>query len=251
MKGVILGVNSKASIVDITHFIEPQNIVQAGWAVTNVFPYFPKGTIHVIVVDPGVGTGRRIIALQTADQIFLAPDNGVLTMLLDGIQDCRVYEITNSHFFLKETSNTFHGRDIFAPVAGYLSIGTNLKEMGQLIAPEDLIRLAIQRPSFDDHGTLWGTVIAIDHFGNLITNIDKSMFDSTYAEDIREQLRLRINGRVIQGISLNYMAVALHKPLVLFGSNGFLEISIRSGSASACLQAQTGDTVLIELPSEG
>ncbi|RJP83373.1 MAG: hypothetical protein C4522_01185 [Desulfobacteraceae bacterium] len=248
MKGVILGINPKANIVDITHLIEPQNIVQAGWAVADIYSYFPKGTIHVVVVDPGVGTGRRIIALKTADRIFLTPDNGILTLLFDIIDNYHVYEITNAHYFLEKISHTFHGRDIFAPVAAHLSAGIRLEEMGKKVSRQGLVRFALQKPSVDEQFTLRGTIISIDHFGNLITNIDKTLFDITYSEDTRSQLKFRIKEHIIEGVSLNYMGVEVNQPLVLFGSNGLLEISIHSGNASRYFQVRTGEPVLIELP---
>lgn len=250
MKGVILGINPRVIIVDFTHQIEPQNIIQAGLVVKNGYPYFTKGTIHVLVVDPGVGTERRIVALETADQIFLAPDNGVLTVILEDLQNCRAYEITDTRFFLKKVSNTFHGRDIFAPVAGHLSAGRSLQEMGKTIPVEDLVQLAVSKPSVDDHSTINGFIDSIDHFGNLITNIDQNLFNRTYPENVRNRLRFRIKDKIIQGISLNYQSVKTQKPLVLFGSNGFLEISVNSGNAAIYFQARSGDEVWIELPPE-
>jgi S-adenosyl-L-methionine hydrolase (adenosine-forming) len=250
MKGVILGINPRAIIVDFTHQIEPQNILQAGLVVKNSYPYFSKGTIHVLVVDPGVGTERRIVSIQTDDQIFLAPDNGVLTVILEDLQKCRAYEISDTRFFLNKVSNTFHGRDIFAPVAGHLSAGRGLHEMGQPIHVQNLVQLAVSKPSLDGHLTISGSIVSIDHFGNLITNIDQNFFDHTYSEDVRNRLRFRIKDKIIQGISLNYQSVKIKKPLVLFDSNGFLEISVNSGNAAMYFQARSGDRVWIELQPE-
>ena len=251
VKGVILGINSQANIVDLTHGIGPQDIMQAGWALKDVHPYFPGGTIHVIVVDPGVGTGRRIIALQAGGQIYLAPDNGVLTLVLDQFPDGLAYEITNRDFHLPHPSSTFHGRDIFAPVAGHLSLGRSLVELGASVPVHDVIRMEVPRPHVGRDQNLTGKVVAVDHFGNLITNIDNALFDRTYAARNADSVEICVRDHVIRGLSLHYMGAAEQSLLALFGSSGFLEISLAFGNAAVFLGAQTGDAVSIRPPRQG
>ena len=172
MKGVILSLNPSAVIVDITHHIDPQDLVQAAYSIYFSYHYFPQGTIHVVVVDPTVGSDRKIIALKIAGHIFLAPDNGVLTLLINEGNTHSITCVDNTSYFLDPVSRTFHGRDIFAPVSGYLSMGVELKKLGTSVAQKDLICISMPEPYFSDNGELVGCIVSIDHFGNLITNIN-------------------------------------------------------------------------------
>ncbi|HSR10840.1 MAG TPA: SAM-dependent chlorinase/fluorinase [Thermodesulfobacteriota bacterium] len=239
MKGVILGINPAARIVDITHEIEPQNILQASWVAAKACPYFPPGTIHVVVVDPGVGTDRRGILVETKRGFFVGPDNGVFTPLLQ--KDARLYELTRTKFFLPEISSTFHGRDIFAPVAGHLSRGVAPRSFGRKAA--DPVRLDWPRPAFS-RGTLTGQVLWADNFGNLITNIRR---EDCGEEAEARALEVRARRWKMQGISRTYAEAQPGRPVALFGSGGTLEISVNRGNASVELGLGPGDKVAVHL----
>jgi S-adenosylmethionine hydrolase len=175
MKGVILSINPAAVIVDITHRVEPQGILQAAFLIRSAWRFFPERTIHVIVVDPGVGGSREILAYESNRQVFIAPDNGVLTLLLDETAADKAVCVRNSDYFLKPVSRTFHGRDVFAPVAAHLSRGTALTELGPAQDLKKILRLKVPKAFIDAAGAIVGSIVSIDRFGNLITNIDSNM----------------------------------------------------------------------------
>lgn len=240
MKGVILSVNPSASIVDITHHIPPQNIIYAAFLIQSSYRYFPKNTVHVIVVDPGVGTDRAILAARKDDHIFLAPDNGILTPILEDQTFQTLVSVDNSFYFLDSISHTFHGRDIFAPIAGHLAKGLPIEELGKKIDICQIKRISIPKPVITDQ-TIEGTIMMIDRFGNLITNIDKKILQTI----LNKSVRIYIGNKTIEGISENYSSVEFQKPLAIIGSKGYLEISINCGSAKNYFQAQMGDHVRI------
>ena len=176
MKGVILSINPNARVVDVTHAIPPQDIYEAAFSIYAAHSYFPKGTIHIIVVDPGVGSDRQAIVCQTESAFFVCPDNGVLSYLLQSVeneekQPVDAVAIQNSAYYLSEVSNTFHGRDIFAPVAAHLSLGVPLDDIGP--PAQTLVQLPIQVPELSGN-TLTGQIVKIDRFGNAITNISET-----------------------------------------------------------------------------
>ncbi|MDD5093948.1 MAG: SAM-dependent chlorinase/fluorinase [Dehalococcoidia bacterium] len=236
MKGVILGINPAARVIDITHEIEPQNISQAAYILNSVHHYFPEGTVHLVVVDPSVGSDRRAIILRTDKALFVAPDNGVLSYVSGDMIEAAV--ITNSHFWLKPVSATFHGRDIFAPVAAHLSLGNPLYDFGA--GTSSLVVLPSLQPKIEGDGTIIGKVVHIDHFGNLITNMKQS--------DLPEAvLQIEVKGHVIQGLSSSYAKGS--ELLALIESNGFLEIALQNGNAAALLAARVGDQVRVRQAS--
>lgn len=240
MKGVILGINSEVQIVDITHQISPQDILEAAYTLYTSCRYFPKGTIHIIVVDPGVGSRRRIIALKTKDYIFIAPDNGVLSLVLKKEKIKEIIEINNERYFLKPVSDTFHGRDIFSPVAAYLSKGVPLGNFGKRIGR--IKELKIIKPEVGK-GKLMGRIIHIDRFGNLVTNIDRKTL-----KDIRCQIsdvRIEVEKERIAGIRKSYASAKRGELLALFGSSGFLEISINLGNAAKILGIEKGAKIKV------
>ncbi|MEW6671401.1 MAG: SAM-dependent chlorinase/fluorinase [Thermodesulfobacteriota bacterium] len=243
MKGVILSIDPAAVIVDITHRVEPQDILQAAFLIKSSFRFFPKKTVHVIVVDPGVGDDRAILACEKDHHIFIAPDNGVLTLLLDEGDVGRVVRIENSDYFLNPVSQTFHGRDIFAPVAAYLSRGTPMEELGPGIFPNEVKRLPIPKATVAETGTIVGNVVAIDRFGNLITNIDLKLLPQYGISE--KKAVVAIGGVILTGIMPSYTSVKTGFPLVIAGSRGCLEIAVNKGSAQALLHAAIGDTVRI------
>jgi len=244
MKGVILGINPEAAIVDLSHQIAPQSVRQAAYVLAAACPHFPPGTIHVVVVDPGVGSERRAIALETPTARFVAPDNGVLSYILAELgfsegeaipPGCRAVHLNNPRYWLVEVSSTFHGRDIFAPVAAHLSRGVPIEELGEPI--EEIVVFPIPLPELRADGTLVGHVIHIDRFGNLITDVKGR---SLHLGSIIE-----VKGREIQGVSRTYADVEEGELLALIGSSGRLELSVREGSAAQKLQAKVGDEVVV------
>lgn len=247
MKGVILSINPSAVIVDITHDIDPQDILEAAYRIQSAYRYFPPGTVHVVVVDPGVGSERSIIALKKGNHVFLFPDNGVLTLLVDEGEVDSVVRVDNPAYFLDSVSSTFHGRDIFAPVAAYLSKGVGIERIGTVMALDKLLRLRAVRPSVLPSGELAGRIVSIDRFGNLITNIDTVTLEKKYAIGTWADLQIMIDGaalqKIISGISRTYASVSTRQPLALIGSSGYLEIAVNCGSAADRFQAAKGDRI--------
>ena len=244
MKGVILKMNPKATIVDLTHEIPPQDVNAAAYVLWSAHSYFPSGTVFVAVVDPGVGTERRILCAEGRSHIFLAPDNGILRYVeADGVLT-RVWEVRDERYFLPCVSSTFHGRDIFAPVAARLSLGLNPSKLGRRVA------LPRQRREFAyldgrKTGKYLGNVIHIDRFGNLITNL-------RVRPDQRIPfggLTLSIKSRVIQGLSQAYAQGSPNRPVALINSSNLIEIGVRNGSARELLKAKVGDKVMIAIKS--
>ena len=248
MKGVILSINPSVSIVDISHQIRPQNLVQAAFIVQSTYQYFPAGTIHVVVVDPGVGGERDIFALKTEGHIFVVPNNGVLTLLLEQEDPVSVTRINNSDYYLKPVSHTFHGRDIFAPVAAHMSRGIDLKQLGPPADPDKIFHLSIPRPYISQNGELLGEIVAVDHFGNLITNIKTDMIKHFCPEKSQYKVLIGVGNSQIAGISTSYDRVDPKMPLAIINSRGYLEIAVNKGHAKEYFSANIGDSVSLRLP---
>lgn len=249
MKGVILGINPDARIVDITHQIPPQDTSVAAWTLAAAYPYFPSNTVHVIVVDPGVGSDRAIICARLGDQFFVAPDNGVLAAVLQADHpspEIRILE--NRDLCLDAISNTFHGRDILAPVGAHLSLTHDIASTGALAATADLVNLDLPEPSLSASGELHGEVILIDHFGNIITNIDKPTLDAFLQISGDDRPAIRIGAHRITGQQHSYAQGLPGQPLAIFGSMGFLEIAIFGRDACQALRVARGDRVIIARP---
>ena len=247
MKGVILTINPAVAIVDITHRIDSQDIAQAAFAIHSAYRYFPGGTIHLIVVDPGVGTGRSLLVLEMHDQYFVAPDNGVLTLLLNEGPAASLVRLTNSAYYLDSVSQTFHGRDIIAPVGAYLSRGVELHSMGDETSQSEAVRLENLHPRISQTGEISGVIIAVDHFGNLITNIDGQLLVRNNIPVPNPRARIRIGPSRITGIERTYEDGAPDRPLALIGSRGYLEVAVNRGNAAVKLSAAKGDTVSVKI----
>ena len=241
MKGAILNVNPRCQIIDITHEIEPQNILQASWVLKNSYSYYPPGTIHMAIVDPGVGTARRAIVLQKEDYSFVGPDNGVFTWVLSPGGRDSAYHVTESKFFLGPPSDTFHGRDLFAPVAGHLSLGLEPKLLGPRVG--DLVTIDWPYPRLSK-GTLGAKILWADSFGNLITNISREAHGSELGN---RPIRIKGKGWRIDQLHRTYGESRPGQPLALFGSGGLLEISVNRGNALNLLGLKPGDPVPIKL----
>jgi S-adenosylmethionine hydrolase len=246
VKGVILGANPAARIVDITHDIPAQDIEAAAFTLLAAYSSFPPGTIHVAVVDPGVGSARRPILLKLSEQYFVGPDNGVFSYVCDKHEDsgetAELFHLTNQKYFRHPVSATFHGRDVFAPVAATLSLG--VKPAGLGTETVDFVRLTSLRPRTADDGKLTARIIHIDRFGNCITNL--TQHDLT-AQMIAASVTLRINGKSVKAFR-NYFAEktgSREKLFAIWGSAGFLEIAATNESAAKLLNAKRGDAVIV------
>ncbi len=238
MHGVILGICPAARIVDLSHGIPAQGIHEAAFVLAAAVPFFPAGTIHVVVVDPGVGSERRAIAVQTDRALYVAPDNGVLGEALAQEQVLAAVHLNYPTFWLPVVSRTFHGRDIFAPVAAHLACGVPLHELGEPVS--DLLRLPVSRPERQADGTLVGHVRYIDHFGNLITDVrDRDLAPMP-------QVVVYYKEKRIVGLQPSYAAVPRGELVALIGSSRRLEIAVRDGSAARLLGAQVGDPLRVQ-----
>lgn len=253
MKGVIAGICPDALIIDITHEIAPQDILAAAGVIQAVLPYFPDGSIHVVVVDPGVGSTRRPIALQTPQARFVGPDNGVFGMVWQealrrwptATDEVQGVALTEPRFWLPSVSATFHGRDIFAPVAAYLATGVPLTDLGTPV--EHIVVLPAPQPVWVSSSLLEGQVVSLDHFGNARTNITTAHLAHI---ETMEQIRVTVGAEqvpdpLVLPICHTYADVPPGKPLALIGSSGQLEISVRDGNAGATLGLHTGTRVQV------
>lgn len=210
--------------MDITHEVRPFEISQGAFLLAQAYPYFPAKTIHVAVVDPGVGTARRPIVVACAGQYFIGPDNGVLAMVY-GSKPHKAREITAAKYFLERTSRTFHGRDVFAPSAAHLAAGARVSTFGKPI--EDHLKLAFHEPQRVAKRTWSGTLLHIDHFGNLITNFHISAFDQLQTCPFE----IKLGSHEIHRLALNYAEADLGELFVIVGSSGYLEIAANQSSA--------------------
>ncbi|NOY70633.1 MAG: SAM-dependent chlorinase/fluorinase [Deltaproteobacteria bacterium] len=246
MKGVILSLNPSARIVDITHQIGPFDIFGAANVIGSSFSYFPSGTIHMVVVDPTVGCSRRVVAVRACGHVFLAPDNGVLSRIVENEKNMSGVWVKNRDWFLHPVSNTFHGRDIFAPVAAYLSMGRDLADLGPRLNPKSIFLLPPDLPERTKSNGLAGRVVGVDSFGNLVTNISADVFLATFGNVPEKNVVIHLAGHIIKGISKTYGMKAENVPLALFGSAGFLEISVNLGNAADYFKAGVGSDVVVD-----
>jgi len=234
MHGVIAGIAPHTRIVDLTHHINAQDVHEAGEILRDSFRYFPPGTIQVIVVDPGVGSDRRILAAEVDDQIVIAPDNGLVTALFDAIPPTAVHAVVNRDMWLKSVSQTFHGRDIFAPTAAHLAAGAALNAVGPEM--DDWRTLDLPQPIERDDGVI-GQVTRIDRFGNLITNIRGTQLPVLP--------RITVAGRTLDGLVRSYAEVSPGEPAAIVGSTGRLEIVVNQGRAAAYFRIERGVEVTV------
>lgn len=241
LKGVITSIVPNAHIIDLTHEISPQNIDEAAFIIWNACKYFPKNTIFVNVVDPGVGSKRKIILVKTKDYIFLAPDNGILKFIFSSFKILKVYSVENDKFFLKGLSNTFHGRDIFAPVAANIYKGVPLKDFGNVIIPETKPENFIKVSEISSK-ILEGKVIYIDRFGNIITNF---LFDNAMKLDLLKSIKIKKSK--ISKFYRFYSQASTSTLFGLIGSRNLLELSVRNGSAAIVSKAVIGTPVKLYL----
>jgi S-adenosylmethionine hydrolase len=238
MKGVIAGISPQARVIDLSHGIPPQNVMAGALVLRHAVSYFPRGTVHVAVVDPGVGGARRPILIESEGSYFIGPDNGVLSLALEGKQPDRVIHLTNSTYHLRPTSATFHGRDIFTSVAAYLALGVAAPAFGEPL--ESLARLKFPEVSRTAR-RLQGEIVYIDHFGNLFTNIRERDLTGLAAD----QLVVSVGDVAIRGWASNYAAAAPGEFVALINSWGLLEIALCEGSAERRAAARVGDKISV------
>ncbi|MDX1591991.1 MAG: SAM-dependent chlorinase/fluorinase [Balneolaceae bacterium] len=238
MKGVMLGITDNVRFVDVSHQIPPQDIMAAAWVVRNASICFPPGTIHLVVVDPGVGTDRDPIALKIKNQIFVGPDNGIFSLIADEY-DYEAWKLTNREFWAGNPSNTFHGRDLFSPVAAHIANGVPLSDLGERITKLVTYRWAV--PITDSDG-VQGWIIHIDRFGNLVSNIPEEMIRDTIG---KSRFRIYAGNTILNEIVSTFNSVPDGEPVAYIGSSGTLEIAINKGNAQEMLGVQKGAQVSI------
>ena len=233
VKGMILNINPKASIVDITHQIPSWDILKGAFILNSFYKYFPKGTIHIVVVDPTVGSKRKALLIKTRDYFFVGPDNGVFSFIYENEKIGEILNIENRKFFLSRTSHTFHARDIFAPVAAYLSLGKRINQFGP--KAKSCAKLKIPEPEVKKN-SIKGEIVYIDNFGNLVTNISGKHLNRFP----KKKFSISMGNERINKISKSYSEAKPKEVLALMGSSNFLEISVREGRADKMLNKKVG-----------
>ncbi|MFC1538403.1 S-adenosyl-l-methionine hydroxide adenosyltransferase family protein [Candidatus Latescibacterota bacterium] len=241
MKGIVLSINPKACQIDITHEILSHDIIHASFIIANAYHHFPKGTIHVAVVDPGVGGERKNIAVLTKNYFFVGPDNGIFSNVLSNEFIIEVREIKNLPFIKKTISSTFHGRDVYAPCAGHISAGKKFTDIGPLV---DNVKYLDYPKVKEGKTSLTGEIVFIDSFGNMITNISEHMFKSFTRGNSFE---IYFASERFDKISKFYSEIPRGKPLALIGSTGYLEISMNGGNASSYFMTSVGASLTVQL----
>jgi S-adenosylmethionine hydrolase len=229
MKGVIASINPEALVIDITHDVVPHDIFQAAFLIKSTYQYFPPSTIHVVVVDPGVGTNRRALIVSSERGYFIAPDNGVLSYIYadEGIGEVR--EITADHYFLKPRTGTFDGRDVFGPVAAWMSKGVGLSSLGEPI--EDYKKYDLPKPEPVGQGAMRCKILYIDRFGNLVSNLTQAHFEELLDASEKRRFAFQVGEHTIGKISSSYTEGNDNEIIAIFGSTGFLEFSANKGNA--------------------
>jgi len=239
VKGVILKINPNAQVVDISHDVRPFDVREGAFILKNSYKFFPKGTIHMVIVDPGVGSQRQALLIISESYCFVGPDNGIFSFISENEKILKMINISNSEYFIGKTS-TFHARDIFAPVAAYLSLGIKPEEFGS--HAKECSKLRIPSPKIEKH-LIKGEILWVDRFGNLITNLDHNLVDEIKS---KREFRIVIGKKIIRSISNSYYEGKEKEILALEGSTGYLEISVNQGSAQDVLRKKRGDRFKVE-----
>ncbi len=250
MKGTMLSIAPDARLVDLTHEISPQDVMESAYVLQSALPFFPPNSIHLVVVDPGVGTERRAVALQQDGHWFVGPDNGLFPLIFEGNSPDAAVELDEPDAWRTPSpSNTFHGRDIFAPAAAHLAAGRTLDNIGSPI--ERLEPLQWAQPFVDEHA-IEGRVVHIDHFGNCVTNIRRPTFaqalgvnENAPSAEVLPPIDGYVGSTVLESVHDTYGAVAEGEPLLLFGSTGSLEVAVNGGNAAELLDIRKGDSIKI------
>ena len=244
MKGVILSIEPDAQIIDICHSVQAFDVLDGALTISQAYSYFPTGTIHMVVVDPGVGTARRPLIVSSDRHHFVAPDNGVLSLIYQREQRLSARHVTGEHYFLQPVSNTFHARDIFSPVAAYLAKGVDPEKFGEAVT--DFVRFSAPKPKAANENTLRGVVLKVDRFGNLITNITPQDAPMLFGEN-PGAFKIVVGQREIREIKDAYAQGAPGDVFGIMGSMGYLEVAANRGSAAQLLGVGKGTDVNIVL----
>lgn len=244
IKGVLVGITPVLNIVDISHDIQAHDILEAAFLIRSCFSYFPQRTIHVVVVDPTVGSNRRAIMVSTENYYFIAPDNGVLSLIYEAEPVSTVVEITAEHYISQDPCKTFDARNVFAPAAAWLAKGTDILNFGEPI--EDYVKLTLPKAKMSGD-LLKGQIIHTDRFGNLITNISRDDYNDARAKVPGDAFKVTIGKAEVKGLKEYYGQVAKGELIAVFGSTNFLEIAQNQGSAAKALSLTRGAEVSIQL----
>lgn len=237
MKGVVLNINPEAQLVDISHSVQAFDVLDGALTITQAYRYFPSETIHVVVVDPGVGTARRPILVTTERHLFIAPDNGVLSLVYERESRLSVRHITAEHYFLQPVSATFHGRDIFARAAGYLSKGVEAAKFGDEIT--DFVRFAAPKPKAINERMLRGVVLKVDKFGNIVTNITPQDAPALF-QAATPPFKIMVGTHEVSDLKAAYAQGAPGQVFAILGSMGYLEVAANRASAADLLGVKKG-----------
>lgn len=242
VKGVISRISPETNVIDLTHRIHPQNIRQASFVLANSYSYFPDNSIFMCVVDPGVGSQRKIIAAKSGNKYFLAPDNGLLSATLSVLEDLTIYQVDNKSLYLPKVSSTFHARDIFAPIAAKLSKGLDPSGLGPILSIDDIITSPpIQNVKLFEN-TYKAESVFKDVFGNLVTSASLEFLKSVGLED--KNIKIKIGNIIIKGLSQSYADVEQGEPLAYIGSYGYLELGVRNGSFFRYCNSENPDIII-------
>jgi S-adenosylmethionine hydrolase len=244
MKGVIYNINPAAQIVDICNSVNSYDLLDGALTLAQAYSYYPPNTLHVVVVDPGVGTARRPILASTGKHLFLAPDNGILSLVYEREETVSVRHVTAQHYFLQPVSNTFHGRDVFAPVAGWLSKGVDGEKFGEIIT--DFVRFTAPKPKPAGDNTFKGIIIKVDKFGNLVTNITPHDLPQLFTPE-PPPFKILVGKTEITKMKATYADGAPGEVFAVLGSMGYLEIVTNRGSALNSIGTGKGSEVAIKL----
>lgn len=242
MKGVILNICPEAEIVDISHAVQAFDVLDGALAIAQSYSQFPAGTVHIVVVDPGVGSARRPIIVAGDRHYFVAPDNGVLSLVYAREERLRVYHVTAGHYFLQPVSHTFHGRDIFSPVGAWLAKGVDLSKFGEEVS--DFVRFNLPKPKALDANTVRGIVLKADRFGNLVTNITPEDLPALFEASPRP-FRIVVGQGVVTRICASYVEGAANELFGILGSMGYLEIAANRASAAQLAGTTKGAEVTV------
>lgn len=241
MKGVIYNINPAATVVDISHSVQSFDLLDGAMMIAQSYSYYPKDSIHVVVVDPGVGTNRRPILATVGSHYFIAPDNGVLSLVFEREERIQVRHITSTHYFVQPVSQTFHGRDIFAAVAGWLSKGVETSKFGETV--EDYVKFVAPRAKSGDGNQVKGLVLKVDKFGTLVTNITPADVAGMFGGEFK----INVGNATVTKLVSNYAEGAKGEAFAIIGSGGFLEISVNRGSAAQVTGANKGSEVVVTI----
>jgi len=244
VKGVILNIAPEAEIVDICHSVKPFDLLDGALTIAQAYSYFPADTVHLVVVDPGVGTARRPLVANTGRHRFVAPDNGVLSLIYRREERCRVHHISAEHYYLQPVSQTFHASDIFAPVVAYLAKGVAPEKFGEAIV--DFSRLELPQPTVVNARTLRGVVLKVDRFGNLVTNLTPQNAAPLF-QSPPPPFRIVVGKQEIRGLKAAYAEGAPGELFAILGSMGYLEIAARQASAARALGAGAGAGLAVDV----